>query len=168
MSTYGAGTNWLIPGEPPAGIVDLEVLPNDPSLLGFDLMTQAFGNSSNGTRPGASSLLVLNLGQSSPTGHARYDANFTASVKPRDDLKAAWGQLVWVVSTHDNRSCYVTFYGSKTPGVGPIQLRTSSRGGGSSIISISDPGRPLLRTIEEARNSVSLGEPALGDMRAGS
>ena len=39
--TYGSGANWLIPGEPPAGVVDLEVLPNDPGLLDVPIVFSA-------------------------------------------------------------------------------------------------------------------------------
>ena len=39
--SYGAGTNWLIPGEAPAGVVDLEVLPNDPALLDVPIVFSA-------------------------------------------------------------------------------------------------------------------------------
>ena len=38
---YGEGVNWLIPGEPPDSVVDLEVLPNDPARLDVPIVFSA-------------------------------------------------------------------------------------------------------------------------------
>ena len=99
-------------------------IPPVPALVGLDLAFQAVVASGNGN-VGASNLLLANLGDDPIAGGMQFAITFKKTIPANDYLRAGTDKMS-IYCNQGGREMQVTITGTKTAGVGPLEIRDAS------------------------------------------